>query len=212
MTEEPLLWWLTRSAGLVALLLLTASVVLGVSATRGTPSRRALVQGVHRWVSGLAVGLVVAHVVTSVADGYVPLSWVDAFVPFRAGYRPLWLGIGTLAVDLLLAVLLTSLLRSRLQGRYWRRVHVLAYAAWPLSLVHGLGAGTDVRTATVRALTAGCVVAVLLALVSRLGRDARPLRLALLVLVIGAAGAGLGWALDGPLAPGWGARAGTWSP
>lgn len=212
MNDEPVLWWLTRSAGLLALLLLTASLVLGVLATDGGPRQRALLQGVHRWTSGGALGLVLAHVVTSLADGFVPLSPLDSVVPFVAGYRPLWLGLGTLAVDLLLAVLVTSLLRRRLQGRQWRRVHVLAYGAWPLSLVHGLGAGSDVRATSVRALTAGCAAAVLLTVVVRLAAQATPRRLVLLVLVCALTGATAGWAAQGPLATGWSPRAQTWSP
>lgn len=165
MTE--LLWELMRSTGLISLLLLTVAVVLGATATWGTPAARAARQGVHRWAAGLSVGLLVAHVVTAVADSYVPLSVRDAVVPFAAGYRPLWIGLGTVAVDLLLAVLLTSLARARLRGPGWRRVHVLAYAAWPLAVVHAFGAGTDMRTTAVRAVTAGCGTAVVLVLLVR---------------------------------------------
>ena len=168
-----LLWELTRSTGLISLLLLTVAVVLGTTSAWGSPAARAARQGVHRWAAGLSVGLLVAHVVTSVADSYVPLTVRDAFVPFGAGYRPLWVGLGTVASDLLLAVLLTSLARGRLQGPGWRRVHVLAYAAWPLALLHALGAGSDVRTAAVRAVAAGCGTAVLLVLLARLTRPVR---------------------------------------
>lgn len=212
MSSGPLLWWLTRSAGLIALLLLTVSLVLGVCATRGTPQARALVQGVHRWCSGLALGLVAGHVVTAVADSYVALAPVDAVVPFRADYRPLWVGLGTVAADLLLAVLVTSLLRSRLPGRGWRRVHVLAYAAWPVSVLHGLGAGSDSRAWAVQAITAGCVVAVLLAVASQLLRRTTGARLVLLALLLAVTGAGLGWAVQGPLAAGWSARAAEGQP
>lgn len=205
MSEEPLLWWLTRSSGLVAMLLLTAAVLLGGTATWGTPAGRAARQGLHRWVSGTAVALVAVHVATSVADSFVPLSPVDVVVPFGSGYRPLWVGLGTLAVDLLLAVLVTSALRRRLHGRHWRRVHVLAYAAWPLALVHGLGAGSDVRTTAVRAVTAGCATAVLLLVVAQLARAATPVRLVLLAGVLAGTGAAAGWAVAGPLSAGWSA-------
>ena len=167
MSEEPLLWWLTRSTGLMSLLLLTVSVVLGATAAWGTPAGRVARQEVHRWAAGLAVGLLVAHVATSVGDSYVPLGPRDVVVPFLADYRPVWVGLGTVAADLLLAVLLTSVLRSRLAGRGWRSVHVLAYAAWPLALVHGLGAGSDADSTPVRAVAAGCATAVGLAFLSR---------------------------------------------
>ena len=167
MTEEPLLWWVTRSTGLMSLLLLTVTVVLGATAAWGTPSGRVARQEVHRWSAGLSVGLLLAHVVTSVADSYVPLRPRDVVVPFIADYRPMWVGLGTVASDLLLAVLLTSVLRSRLPGRGWRSVHLLAYAAWPPALVHGLGVGSDAGVAPVRAVAAGCATAVALAFLSR---------------------------------------------
>ena len=165
-----LLWELTRSTGLVSLLLLTIAVLLGTTSAWGSPAERAVRQGVHRWAAGLAVALLVVHVTTSVVDAYVPLTVRDAFVPFAAGYRPFWVGLGTVASDLLLAVLLTSLARGRLRGPGWRRVHVLAYAAWPLALLHAFGAGTDVQTAAVRAVAAGCGTAVVCVLGVRLAR------------------------------------------
>lgn len=167
---KELLWELTRSTGLISLLLLTIAVVLGTTAGWGTPTGRAARQGVHRWAAGLSVGLLVAHVVTAVTDSYVDLSVRDAFVPFAAGYRPWAVGLGTVASDLLLAVLLTSVARARLRGPGWRRVHVLAYAAWPFAVVHAFGAGTDMQTVAVRAVTAGCGTAVVLVLLVRLGR------------------------------------------
>jgi sulfoxide reductase heme-binding subunit YedZ len=165
-----LLWEVCRSTGLISLLLLTVAVVLGATAAWGSPAARAARQGVHRWAAGLSVGLLVAHVVTAVADSYVELSVRDAFVPFTAGYRPLEVGLGTVASDLLLAVLLTSLARARLRGPGWRRVHVLAYAAWPLAVLHAYGAGSDVEATAVRAVTAGCGTAVVLVLLARLWR------------------------------------------
>jgi sulfoxide reductase heme-binding subunit YedZ len=208
-SEEPVLWWLTRSAGLMALLLLTVSLVLGVLSTRGSPSGRLLRQGVHRWCSGLSVALVAAHVALAIADPYVPLTLVDTVVPLRAGYRPVWLALGTFGVDLLLAVALTSVLRPWLSGPRWRSVHLLAYAAWPVSVLHGLGAGTDVRAVAVRAVTAGCVAAVLLAVLIQLLREVTVVRLTVLVVLLAGLGAAVGWAVQGPLAPGWSDRAGA---
>lgn len=212
MSEQPLLWLLTRSSALVALLLLTAALVLGVTATWGGPAGRVLRQGAHRWCSGLAVALIAVHVGTCVADPHVSLTAVDAVLPFAAGYRPLWLGLGTLAVDLLLAVLVTTALRRRLQGRHWRGVHVLAYAVWPLAVVHGAGAGTDLQAPVVQALTAGCVSGVLIAVVAQLARRTSWPRVVGIAAVLTLTGAALGWAVQGPLAPGWADRAAGWSP
>lgn len=128
------------------------------------------------------------HVGTALADPYVPLSALDGVLPFAADHRPLWTGLGTLAVDGLLAVLVTSLLRRRLRGPAWRRVHVLAYAAWPLAVLHGLGSGSDSRTPVVQVLTAGCLAVVLVAAGSQLVRRTTPVRLGLLALLLAVTG------------------------
>jgi sulfoxide reductase heme-binding subunit YedZ len=103
-----------------------------------------------------------------VADSYAHLSPLDVVVPFLAGYRPLWTGLGTVAADLVIALVATSLLRLRIGRRAWRGVHWLAYAAWPVALAHGLGAGTDARTVWMLTVTVGCVGLVLAAVAARL--------------------------------------------
>ncbi|HSR22377.1 MAG TPA: ferric reductase-like transmembrane domain-containing protein, partial [Candidatus Eisenbacteria bacterium] len=143
------LWYLSRATGVVSLVLLTLVVLLGVTVNRqgrlpGLP--RFAVAGLHRNAALLAVSLLVVHVGTAVYDPYVTIRWVDALVPFVSSYRPFWLGLGAFAVDLLLAVILTSLLRLSIPRRAWRATHWLAYAAWPVALVHGLGTGPDLRT------------------------------------------------------------------
>lgn len=219
MTAPNPLWYLTRATGIVTLVLLTASVVLGIAtAVRWRTSRwpQFAVTGLHRNLSLLVLALLGVHVATTVVDGFAPIGWRDAVVPFTAGYRPVWVGLGALAVDLLVALLATSVLRRRIGPRLWRAVHWLAYAAWPVAVVHGLGTGTDVRVPWVLGLTGGCVAAVVVAgwwriAVGWRGRPSPPRRR----LVAAAAAtvllpAGLtGWALAGPLAPGWARRAGT---
>lgn len=202
-------WLLMRSTGLLALVLLTVTVVLGVGATAPRRTGRALTQHLHADAALLGVLLVTVHVVTAVLDEYAGVSLLDVVVPFRAEYRPLWLGLGTVAVDLLAAMLLTSALRRRLGAVAWRAVHVLAYAAWPVSVLHGLGAGTDAAAPVVVGLTAACLSAVLLALAWRAAqpRGTGPLRLAAVVVALSLAGAGTAWALTGPLQPGWPTRA-----
>jgi sulfoxide reductase heme-binding subunit YedZ len=191
---------LMRSTGLVALLLLTCTAVLGVLATAPVRRGRALLQGVHADVALLAVLLVVVHVVTAVLDAHAGLHLVDVVVPFGSEYRPVAVGLGTLAVDLLLAVLLTSALRLRLGARAWRGVHVLAYAAWPVSAAHGVGAGSDAATPLGVGLTATCTAAVLAALVWRASVGPSGLRLAAVLVGLVLVGGGAGWAVDGPLA------------
>ena len=140
------LWYLTRGSGIVSLLLLTVSTVLGVSTAVRWASRRwprFIVEGLHKNVSLLSMVFLGVHIVTAVADGYVPIRWIDAVVPFAGQYRPFWLGLGALAFDLLIAVIITSLIRVRLGHRTWRAVHWLAYACWPIAVIHGLGTGSD---------------------------------------------------------------------
>jgi len=123
---------------------------------------------VHRNASLLAVGLLTIHVLTLLADPYAQLRLVDVVLPFAGAYRPVWLGLGTLAADLLLAILATSLLRYRLGLRTWRAVHWLAYAAWPVAFLHALGTGTDAGRPWLRGTAFGCAVVVAAGLAWRL--------------------------------------------
>jgi methionine sulfoxide reductase heme-binding subunit len=140
-TSSPALWYLTRGTGVISLVLLTLSVVLGVTevvrfASAGWP--RFVLAALHRNAALLATAFVAAHVLTSVVDSYAPIRIVDVFVPFVGAYRPIWLGLGALAFDLLFALVITSLLRERLGYRTWRAVHWTAYACWPVAFLHGL--------------------------------------------------------------------------
>jgi sulfoxide reductase heme-binding subunit YedZ len=206
------LWYLNRATGLVDLVLFTAVVVMGVFAT----SRRTLswwprfaTVSLHRSLSLLAVLLLVVHVVTAVVDSYVSIGWLDALVPFAAGYRPFWVGLGTVALDLFVAVGLTSLLRFRIGPTAWRVVHLLAYAAWPVAVVHGLGTGTDASTLPVLALTFGCVTAVVMAAAWRVStiRIPWPSRLGLVAMVLLLPLWLAGWVRVGPLQPHWSQQA-----
>jgi methionine sulfoxide reductase heme-binding subunit len=142
----PALWYLARGSGVVTLALLTATVVGGITTTARWATAnwpRFVVAALHRNVALLAVAFLALHVASTVVDGYVPIRWLDAVIPFGAAYRPAWLGLGAVALDLLVAVLVTSLLRARLGRRAWRAVHWLAYACWPVALAHGIGIGSD---------------------------------------------------------------------
>lgn len=159
----PLLWFLNRGTGIVLLLLMTVSVVLGVLSARaraggGTPGFvRSLV---HRNVALLAVTMLVVHVTSAVVDTYVDIRWWDALVPWGGLYQPVWLGLGALAFDLVAAVTITSLLRTRLPHSAWRLVHWFTYLAWGIAVVHGIGIGTDADAQWSVALTIACAVAV----------------------------------------------------
>jgi methionine sulfoxide reductase heme-binding subunit len=159
----PDLWYATRATGLVTLLLLTGSVMLGVlTAGRFASDRwpRFLIVGLHRNLSLLAVVFLALHVGTTVIDTYTSIPLTAAFIPFSSSYKTIWLGLGAVACDLLLALVLTSLVRNRLGHRTWRAIHWISYACWPIALGHGLGIGTDRRTIWVFALTVVCVATV----------------------------------------------------
>lgn len=166
-----MLWHLTRSTALVALVLLTVALLLGVTAGRGSPQRRLIVQEVHRRLSALAVVLVAVHVATVTADPHVDLSWLDVLVPFGSSFKTFATGLGTVAFDLVLVVGVTSALRLRLGGRGWRAVHGIAYALWPVATLHAVGAGTD--SVVVRRLGVTCAAAVCVAVAVRLARASR---------------------------------------
>lgn len=205
------LWYLSRGTGVVSLLLLTAALVLGVAGPlRARP--RVLLAGLHRSLPLLAIAFVAAHVLTTVADGYAPIGVKDAILPFLSPYRPVWLGLGTVAFDLLLALVVTSLLRARIGLRGWRAVHWLAYLSWPVALMHGLGTGTDGKSSWMLVLTVVCTLAVAAAVVMRValtpGVDGGR-RLVALGAVPAVMLALFIWAKTGPLQHGWARRAGT---
>ncbi len=212
-TSPSPLWYLTRGSGVVTLLLLTVSVCLGIATTRGWRSERVprfVVAGLHRNLTLLAIVFLSIHVGTTVGDRYTPIGIKDAFVPFLSPYRPVWLGLGALACDLLLALVITSLLRARLGYRVWRLTHWLAYASWPLALVHGLGTGTDARFGWMTAVGAGCLALVVAALTVRVAATpAGPRRLGVVAAAIAAGLAIVVWYRAGPAQHGWAARAGT---
>lgn len=162
-TQTTALWYASRATGVVSLLLLSLVVILGVLVNRkgrlpGLPSFA--VTGLHRSLSLLSAAFIAVHVATAIADPYVTIRLISAVVPFTSGYSPFWLGLGAVAVDIIIALILTSLLRSRLSRRTWRGVHWLAYAAWPVAFAHGIGASPDLRGGGLRELAIVCALAV----------------------------------------------------
>jgi DMSO/TMAO reductase YedYZ heme-binding membrane subunit len=175
-THTTALWYASRATGVVTLLLLTVVLLLGILVNRqgrlpGLPAFA--VTGLHRNVSLLAVAFLVVHVITAIVDPYVTIGLAAAVLPFASSYKPFWLGLGAISLDLIAALILTSLARARMSRRAWRGIHWLAYAAWPLAVVHSLGSSSDARSGLVLAVLAGCVLAVAAALSWRLSRAAR---------------------------------------
>jgi methionine sulfoxide reductase heme-binding subunit len=177
----PGLWYATRAAGLVTLLLLTASTALGIvtAARVGNPVGRwprFLVIGLHRNIALLALVFLGLHVGTTVVDSYTSIGLQDAVVPFLSGYHRFWLGLGAIASDLLITLTLTSIIRHRLRPALWRAVHWCGYLCWPIALAHGLGIGTDSGRTWVFYLTLGCSAVVGTTVVVRLAERWRPVR------------------------------------
>jgi hypothetical protein len=147
-----------------------------------------------------------------VLDGFAPITLLDGVLPFLSPYRPLWLGLGTLSFDLLLAIAITSMVRRRLGYRAWRAIHWLAYASWPVAVLHGLGTGSDVKQWWMLALTAACIVAVLVAVWTRIaavsGQHSGLRAPATALAVLTPIGLAI-FPLAGPLQQGWARRAGT---
>jgi sulfoxide reductase heme-binding subunit YedZ len=169
-------------------------------------------QALHRDLSLFCLVLIVLHVVTTVVDGFAPIGYLDSIVPFRSPYRPLWLGFGALSFDLFVVLCVTSALRWRMGYRSWKLIHWLAYACWPVAVLHGLGSGTDSRLGLVLVINALCVVAVVVAVGYRLAAG-WPTNAGRRVLGGGAASAfclALGlFVFLGPFRPDWSRRAGT---
>ncbi len=208
-------WYLTRSTGVVSLLLLTVTMVLGVIDVNrwSTPTwPRFVLDSLHRTVSLLVLVFLCLHILTAILDSFAPISLLEAIVPFIGSYRPLWLGLGAVAFDLLLALTITSLMRQRLGHRAWRITHWLAYACWPIALLHGLGTGSDVKSLWSLGLTAICVVAVAVAVCVRALREwpeRRGIRSGALILTAILTVGLIAWLPGGPLGHGWARRSGT---
>src|ERR1700693_6364761 len=168
--SDQLLWYTTRGAGAVSLVLLSGVVVLGLRArvrveARGWP--RFLGAAVHRDLALMTLVFLLLHIVTAVVDPFTHLGIVAAVVPFGSYYRTFWLGLGTIAFELLLAIVATSLLRHHIGARTWRAIHCLAYSCWPVAVVHGIGTGTDSTAVWMLAIDIACVAAVLSAIAWR---------------------------------------------
>jgi sulfoxide reductase heme-binding subunit YedZ len=161
------LWYASRATGVVSLVLFSLVAILGIMVNRqgrlpGLP--RFAVTGLHRSLSLLTVAFLGIHITTAIADGYVHIPWLSTIVPFTSGYERFWIGLGAVAVDLVGAVIVTSLLRDRLTPSVWRAVHWLSYLSYPVAVVHSMGASKDLRSGWLLALTMGTVFAVFAAI------------------------------------------------
>jgi sulfoxide reductase heme-binding subunit YedZ len=171
LTSSPVDWYTARAAGVTAYLLLTTGVLLGLGlASHRTFTRwpRFSVEDVHRFV-GLLVGAFVAiHIVTIAIDSWLPFTLGSLVVPFTTRYRPIWVGLGVVAAELLLALAVTNHYRRRLEYRFWRRAHYANFAVWMAATFHGVGGGTDRSAPWLLALFAVAAAAVAAATILRI--------------------------------------------
>lgn len=168
------LWTLGRGTGITALAFLTLSVALGITTRSGRPLLglpRFAVADVHRFAALAATLLVGLHIGLLFFDPYAQLRLVDFVVPFLGAYRPMWLGLGTLAIDILAVIVVTSVLRHRIGARTFRAVHWATYFLWPVAFAHALGNGTDTGHRWFQLFAAGCALAVAVSLAWRLRAD-----------------------------------------
>jgi predicted ferric reductase len=176
MTGTTAFWYASRATGIVALLLLTAVLVLGILVNRqgrlpGLP--RFAVSGLHRNISLLAVAFIVVHVLTAVLDTYVSIPVLSGVIPFASGYERFWLALGAISFDLMLAMIITSLVRGRLNRTLWRAIHLLAYLSWPVAFAHSIGSSKDLQHGKLLGVAAICALIVIAAAIWRLAHAAR---------------------------------------
>jgi predicted ferric reductase len=215
LTTQQVTWYLTRSTGAVCLLLLTGAVVLGIVEVLRVSSPvwpRFAIDLLHRDVSLLAFAFLLVHIVTTLLNTFTSIGPLEAIVPFISAYRPLWLGLGAIAFDLLIAVMLTSLLRRRIPYDTFKVVHWLVYLSWPVAVLHGMGAGSDTAGVWMLIIDVLCVLAVFAAFAWRVHGSLRTdpitarLTVAASVVLLGALAV---WLARGPLGSEWARRSGT---
>jgi methionine sulfoxide reductase heme-binding subunit len=167
------LWYTSRATGVVSLVLMSLVMIIGLLVNRqgrlpGLPAFAVL--GLHRYLSLLSVSFIAVHIATAVLDSFVNINVAAAVIPFVSAYEPLWLGLGAVAFDLMIAIILTSLLRAHIGRRTWRAVHWLAYGSWPVAVVHSIYSSKDMQRGALLGLALVCIAAVLIALVWRIAR------------------------------------------
>ncbi len=145
---SPYLWYTTRATGLVSLALFTVVVSLGTLVANrvgGSTVGRFELSELHRTISVIAMVFLAVHVATTVVDSFVSTGAISVVVPFTSSYRRWGVGLGAVAVDLMIAVWISSLVKSRIANRSWRFIHWFSWFAYAIAIVHALLTGTDAR-------------------------------------------------------------------
>ena len=164
-------WYAARAGGLLAFLLLSASICLGLLMSGKARLKRwpkFALEDVHRFLGILAGVFIAIHGAALLLDSFVPFSLSQVLVPGTSSYRPLAVGFGVVAAELLAALAISNHFRRRIPHGVWRRLHMLNFAVWALALVHGLTAGTDATTTWALTLYVGSAWSVLTLFIYRL--------------------------------------------
>jgi DMSO/TMAO reductase YedYZ heme-binding membrane subunit len=176
--SSQLWWYVARASGVVAWLLLTASVLWGiVLSTKAFPEQRrpAWLLDLHRWLGGLTVSFVAIHLLALVADSYTTFTIADLAIPYASDWKPGAVALGVVAAWSLVAVEATSLAMRRLPRRVWRGIHLVSYLTFWLTSLHAAFAGTDRTQVLYQATAAASVALVGWAVVYRLTHQ-KPVR------------------------------------
>jgi sulfoxide reductase heme-binding subunit YedZ len=158
MTSDPTIWLIARASGIVAYVLLTTSVLAGIilkSRPFGRRLRGITAMEIHRTLSFLGLAAIGLHATALVLDQAVHITVTDLFIPGFAPYRPLWTGMGVVAAELMVALVVSFPLRKVFGFKAWRKLHWVSYGTFVLAAAHGIKAGTDTGRAWTDALYIG---------------------------------------------------------
>ena len=145
MSSDPTFWIEARASGMLAFALLTLSVIAGLvlKSRPFTGLRPATVTDTHRFLALLCLGATGIHGVALVLDSTIHIGIAGLLVPGLVSYRPLWVGVGVVAAELMLLVFASFSQRKRIGVKNWRRLHWATYGIFAAMVVHGIMAGTD---------------------------------------------------------------------
>lgn len=207
MIDHTLSWEIARAGGLLAYLLASASVVIGIILSlklRSSRWPRFLTTELHRFVTVLALVFTVIHGLAVWVDPFTGFSAGEVLVPFASHYRPLWLALGIVGGYLLLAVWASEYVRKWIGYAWWRRFHYVAFGVFALATLHGLGSGTDTREPWALGLYAMCTGSVLGLTAWRLVDAVKGLRRVPSVAALSVAAIALAaFTMVGPAQAGW---------
>ncbi len=144
--NEQIWWYVARSGGIVAWVLVTLSILWGLALSTkvlGSRSVPVWLLDIHRWFAALAIVFTAIHILALVADSYVHFGWSELFVPMASTYQPAGVAWGIVGFYFLVAVEVTSLIRTRIPRKLWRWIHFSSFIVFALATVHGQQAGTD---------------------------------------------------------------------